>query len=141
MGFSLKVKKINFLNCFNETFKNFIFFMKLIFSSIFNFLSGNVSFNEFSGPVGLMRTVGRVEKEGIFSLIFLFSFLSINIGAFNLLPFIILDGGQFLFLVFELIFRRKIKKNIQNILNFSGALILILLFVIISIKDIYMIFF
>ena len=140
LGISLKQKKINFINGIEQSFKNSLFFIKIVFSSIFNVFTGSISLKDFSGPVGMVKVVGRAEKEGFLHLMFLFAVLSINIGVFNLFPFFVLDGGQFLFLVFEAIFRKPVNEKIQNIFNVIGFLILILLFVLITIKDFYMIF-
>ncbi|MDE5600068.1 MAG: site-2 protease family protein, partial [Oscillospiraceae bacterium] len=73
-------------------------------------------------------------------LLSLFSLLSINIGIFNLLPFPALDGGQFIFLIIELIFRRPIKKEIKGIINGVGIILWISLFVFITIKDVFLLF-
>ena len=141
LGISLKLKRLNFLSFIQQTFSNFSFFIKLIFSSFVKLFTGNLSLKEFSGPVGLTKVVGQAEKQGLCSLIFLFSFITINIGIFNLLPFFVLDGGQLLFLVFEFIFKKKIKKKYLDILNFAGFFVLFFFLIIITIKDVLMLFF
>lgn len=140
LGISLKQQKINFLSGVEQSFRNSLFFIKVVFSSIVDIFTGSISLKDFSGPVGMVKVVGEAEKQGFLHLMFLFAALSINIGVFNLFPFFVLDGGQFLFLVFEAIFKKQINEKVQIIFNNIGFLILILLFVLITIKDIYMIF-
>lgn len=139
IGLNLRVKKLNFLTAITKTFENFLFVLKLIFSSIFNMFTGKASLKDVSGPVGLFKTVGEAEKKGVCAVIFLFALLCVNIGMFNLLPFFALDGGQFLFLVYELIFKRPISKKMQNIFNAIGFTVLILMLVIVTFKDIFLI--
>ncbi len=140
LGISLKQQKINLISGVEQSFKNSLFFIKVVFSSFVDIFTGSISLKDFSGPVGMVKVVRKAKKEGFLHLMFLFAALSINIGVFNLFPFFILDGGQFLFLVFEAIFKKQINEKVQIIFNNIGFLILILLFVLITIKDVYMIF-
>ena len=140
LGVSLKLKKLNCFNFIQQTFSNFLFFIKLIFSSFCKLFTGSLSFKEFSGPVGLTKVVGQAQNQGFCSLVILLAFISINVGIFNLLPLFILDGGQFLFLVFELVFKKKISRKYLDILNFMGFFVLFLFLIIITIKDLYEIF-
>ena len=141
LGISLKIKKLNILNFFVQTFNNFAFIFKNVFISFLNIFKFKSFFSEISGPIGLLKTVQKAEKGGICSLIYLFSFFTINVGIFNLLPFLALDGGQFLFLVLEKVFNANwANTNFYFILNFLEILVLILLFVVVTIKDFFFFF-
>ncbi len=140
LGISLKQQKVDFLSGVEQSFKNSLFFIKIVFSSIIDIFTGSISLKDFSGPVGMVKVVGKAEQQGFLHLMFLFAVLSINIGVFNLFPFFVLDGGQLVFLVFEAIFKKPVNEKVQIIFNNIGFFVLILLFVLITIKDIYMIF-
>lgn len=138
LGISLKIKKLTFLEFFVQTFNNFVFILKTVFSSFLNIFKPKDFFNEISGPIGLFKTVKLAEKGGICALIYLFSFFTINIGIFNLLPFLALDGGQFLSLVLKKIFKpTRINRNFYFILNFLEILILFSLCIFVTIKDFF----
>lgn len=142
LGIVLKIKRLNILNLFVQTFNNFAFILKNVVSAFLNIFKFKNFFSEISGPIGLLKTVQKAEKGGICSLIYLFSFFTINIGIFNLLPFLALDGGQFLFLVLEKVFKVNwLGSNFYFILNFLEILFLVLLFVAVTIKDFFSLLF
>ncbi len=136
LGISLDVEQLTFSNFFTTSFNKSVFVTKLVWISICDLVTGKISIDNISGPVGFTKSVSDAKNQGALSVISLFPLLSINIGIFNLLPFPALDGGRFIFLLFELIFRRKIKKSFQNYVNALGILILIFLFIVVAIKDI-----
>lgn len=136
LGISLDTEQLTFPNFFKTSFNNSIFVTKLVWVSLCDLFTGKISINNVSGPIGFTKSVSDAKNQGALSVISLFPLLSINIGIFNLLPFPALDGGRFVFLLIELISKRKINKTIQNYVNTLGILILIFLFVIIAIKDV-----
>ena len=136
LGITLKVKNLNLLDYFSQVLKSFLSMFKLVLNSIFGLFTGNLTIKDFSGPIGLSRAVGKAGEKGLCSLIVLFAFLSMNVGLFNMIPFLALDGGQFLFLIFEFIFKKPIKKNVQAAANMVGLVILAGLFILITFKDI-----
>ncbi len=137
LGISLKVKKLNFLTFFEQSFKNFLFVLKSIFAMFLKIFNFEVFIKDFSGPVGLANVVGQAGKQGVCSLIFLFAFITVNVGIFNLFPFFALDGGQILFLVVEALFKKPINKNVQLFLNAIGFMVLTAIFVFVTLKDIF----
>jgi regulator of sigma E protease len=67
--------------------------------------------------------------------------LSANLGIMNMLPIPGLDGGRFLFLLIELITRRKVPKDKENIVTFVGFVLVMILMVVILFNDIKNVFF
>ncbi len=61
--------------------------------------------------------------------------LTISIGIFNLLPFPALDGGRIVFLLPELIFRRRVSARVENIVHAAGMLILLGLMLYVNVMD------
>ena len=59
----------------------------------------------------------------------------------NMIPLPGLDGGSFLLLLFELITRRKVPKDMVNIVTFVGFVLVMILMVVILFNDIKNIFF
>ena len=70
-------------------------------------LTRQVSVNDLSGPVGIVKTIGDTydmsRSDGAFyvwmNLLNLALLLSANLGVMNLLPIPALDGGRLVFLV------------------------------------------
>lgn len=62
--------------------------------------------------------------------------LSIALGFTNLLPIPALDGGRILFLLPELLFKKKVRPELENRIHMIGYSILMLLMVVLIINDI-----
>jgi regulator of sigma E protease len=67
--------------------------------------------------------------------IWFFTTITISLGILNLLPIPALDGGRILFALPEILFRKKIPIEVQNLVNFISFAILIMLFVYINYLD------
>src|SRR5215211_3664236 len=61
--------------------------------------------------------------------------LSISLGLFNLFPFPALDGGRILFVLPELIFRRRVSPQLENLVHGMGMAFLLLLMIYINVMD------
>ncbi len=61
--------------------------------------------------------------------------LSISLGLFNLFPFPALDGGRILFVLPELIFRRRVSPQLENVVHAMGMAFLLLLMIYINVMD------
>jgi len=61
--------------------------------------------------------------------------LSIRLGIFNLFPFPALDGGRIIFLLPELIFRRRVPHQVENLVHGMGMAFLLLLMIYINVMD------
>ncbi|MDE5889015.1 MAG: M50 family metallopeptidase, partial [Bacilli bacterium] len=98
--------------------------MCLTLSSLF---TGGLSINNLSGPVGIYTVVGETREAGVSSILFLVAYLSINLGIMNILPIPALDGGHVLFLLIELITRKKVNQKVESITTTIFFVLLLLL--------------
>jgi regulator of sigma E protease len=81
--------------------------------------------------------VATVEDEpsaGLNTLYF-FASISISLGLLNLFPIPALDGGRITFALPEIIFRKRIPQNAENVINFVSFALLLLLMVYINVQD------
>jgi regulator of sigma E protease len=67
--------------------------------------------------------------------VWFFTTITISLGILNLLPIPALDGGRILFVLPEIIFRRRIPIEVQNMINMVSFTIMILLFFYINYLD------
>jgi regulator of sigma E protease len=63
--------------------------------------TGDVSWKNPSGVIGIASAVGDAAHAGIFTFLMLMVLLSLSLGFLNLLPIPILDGGQIVFQLLE----------------------------------------
>ena len=125
------------------------FQIKSTFSSLKYLFSGRASINDMSGPVGIVNMIGNAYEESLpygflTVLINLLSFsilLSANLGVMNLLPLPALDGGRILFILVEMIRRKKIDPEKEGMVHMIGLVLLLILMVVIMGNDIRHIFF
>ncbi|MBC7263947.1 MAG: RIP metalloprotease RseP [Chloroflexi bacterium] len=109
-----------------------------LIATTFEYLfQGQVSPQDFAGPVGIMQMTGIVARSGIISLIRFAAFLSVNFFVFNLLPIPGLDGGRVLFIIVEgLRGGKRIAPEKEGFVHFIGLLALVALMLLISYFDV-----
>lgn len=110
--------------------------IKQVYYSVFDLATGRYGLNQLSGPVGTASAIGQASSQGLTSFLFLVSFLTINIGVFNLLPLPALDGGRLLFLLVEALRGKPIDPKYENYIHTAGFLLLMLLVVVVTYNDI-----
>lgn len=113
-----------------QIFEGVIGFFKKLFV-------GQGSWEEVSGPVGIAKVVGDSSREGFVSLLFITILISISLAAMNILPFPALDGGRIVIALIEGAIRRKIPLKIVNALNSIGFILLLILMLVVTFKDIF----
>lgn len=89
-----------------------------------------------SGPVGIAVMTGKVARLGFIYLLQFTAVLSLNLAILNILPIPALDGGRLLFLGLSKIFRRPVSPKYEQIAHTIGFVLLMLLVLVITIKDI-----
>lgn len=118
---------------------------RMVWSSLIGLVTGQFSIKDISGPVGAATAISQVASKGLESsfleafnnILFMMMLISVNLGIFNMLPFPALDGGRFLFLLIEFIFRKPIPRRVEQIVNGVGLGILLLFMAVITVKDIW----
>ena len=111
-------------------------------------VTGKVSVNELSGPVGIVKNIGDTYDQSksvsmlsvVMSLINWTILLSANLGVMNLLPIPALDGGRLVFLIAEAITRKRIDSDKEGMVHFIGFVLLMGLMVVVMFNDIRKLF-
>jgi len=67
--------------------------------------------------------------------LFILASLSISLGIFNLFPFPALDGGRIIFLLPELLFRRRVPHEFENLVHGLGMMFLLAVMIYVNVKD------
>ena len=114
--------------------------VKVIIDGIKDMLTGRYGAEAVSGPIGMAGAVENAASFGFYSLLHLFTLITMNLGVFNLLPLPALDGGRIIFLLIEWVCRKPIKKEVEGMINTAGILILLGLMLFVTLKDIINLF-
>lgn len=131
-----------------ETCKSTVSVVRMVYASLIGLIKGQFGINEVSGPVGLVSAVTTVAQKGLetgildalMGIIYVMMVISVNLGVVNMLPFPALDGGRFLFLLIEAIFKKPIPRKVERIVNTVGLALLLLLTAVITVKDVFQLF-
>ena len=119
--------------------KFFSTIQQMIFT-VFYLITGKISLNMLSGPIGIFSVVGVYSKAGFASLISLLCLICVNVGFINILPLPAFDGGHVLFILIEKIKGSKIDPKIENTIHNIGFILLMILMVLITYSDIIKLF-
>jgi len=131
LGINLEYKKGNIFEVIGASVKYCMSNIRNVLISLKWLFTGVVSANELSGPVGIIGTVGTVVetqktvKDVLLNLAYISSFISINLGVMNLIPFPALDGSILLILIIEKIRGKPIQQEKIGIISFIGFILLI----------------
>jgi regulator of sigma E protease len=79
--------------------------------------------------------VASNPMDGPVRTLFVLASLSISLGVFNLLPFPALDGGRILFILPELIFRKRVSPQIENVVHGMGMALLLIFMLYVNLMD------
>ena len=121
---------------------------RMVWQSVVWIAQGRFGFKDMSGPVGIASAVTQVASQGletnfgsaVFNILNVMTLITINLGIFNMLPFPALDGGRFLLLLIEWIFRKPIPRKVEKYINAAGFIILMGFMVVVTCKDIWQLF-
>lgn len=122
--------------------------IKSTFLSLKYLFSGKASLNDMSGPVGIVNMIGDTYENSItygiktaaISLLNFAILLSANLGVMNLLPIPALDGGRLVFIIVEMIRRKKISPDKEGMVHFAGLVVLMAFMIFVMANDIRNIF-
>ena len=90
-------------------------------------VTGDVSIKNLSGPINIAQFAGDSAQRGIRSFLAFLAIVSISLGVLNLLPVPVLDGGQIVYQIVEMIKGSPMTERAQIIGQQAGILALLLL--------------
>ena len=121
-------------------FEKFWALVSSLWLTVVGLVTGKISVDALSGPVGIFNVVGQSASLGISYVIYLIAYLSINVGVINILPFPAFDGGRILFLLIEKIKGSPINQKFENWCHTIGFILLMILIIYVTINDIINLF-
>ena len=104
--------------------------------ALFYLITGQISPKNLMGPLGIIQLSGQAAKAGITTLLQLLAVLSVSLAVINLLPLPALDGGHLVFLLIELVTRRRISPVWQERITTGGFYLLMALMVFVLYNDV-----
>ena len=122
-------------------------FVRLVWRSLGDLVTGAVGIRDLSGPVGIVSYVDEVESqaenraEAVFDFFYLFALIAVNLAVMNLLPLPALDGGRVFFLIvtqlIERITAKKLNPKYEGYIHTAGFVLLMGLMVFVMFNDVF----
>lgn len=113
--------------------KQMVLRVYLTFGRLFE---GTLKVTHLQGPVGIAHVGTILADRGIIWLLFFLAMVSVNLAVVNFLPLPIVDGGQFLFILYEQVFKRPVPVGVQNAVTLAGLVLIGSMFLIVTFNDI-----
>lgn len=110
--------------------------MMMTYATFARLFQGTVKVEHLKGPVGIAHLGTLVASQGTLKLLFFLGLVSVNLAVVNFLPLPIVDGGQFLFLLYEQIKGKPVPVAVQNITTLAGLALIGCMFLIVTFNDI-----
>lgn len=114
--------------------------MLMTYMTFVRLFEGSVKVEHLKGPVGIAHTGTIIADRGLIWLLFFMALISVNLAVVNFLPLPIVDGGQFLFILYEQIFKRPVPVGFQNAATLAGLVLIGSMFIIVTFNDIMNLF-
>ncbi len=113
-------------------------------ASLGQLITGKLSMNDVSGPVGIVNVVGNAIDQSkslgimavIIQMLYMSVLLSANLGVMNLLPLPALDGGRLVFIIIEAVRGKPVDREKEGFVHFAGLVVLMLFMVFVMYNDI-----
>lgn len=122
-------------------------FARLVWMGLGDMLTGMVSVDEVSGPVGIVSVISETgsaaptKTDAALDIAYLAAFIAINLAVMNMLPFPALDGGRVFFLLVNTLsyalIRKRIPAKYEAYVHAAGMVLLLAFMAFVLYKDIW----
>ena len=137
IGFSLKVnyKRSGPLEAIYYGAKETAGLIIMMLAILGKLMLGRLALSDLAGPVGIAQITGQYAHHGLISLLSFIGFFSVNVAVINLLPLPALDGGRLFFILLELVRRKPISIDKENMVHQVGMYVLLGLLAVLTVND------
>jgi regulator of sigma E protease len=98
-----------------------------------------------SGPLAILFLFQDIFKlpsrDAILNTLNIAGLISVSLALFNILPIPALDGGRLFFILYEMVTKRKVSPKIEGMVHAVGMVLLLLLILLVTARDIITRFF
>ncbi len=104
------------------------------FESMWKMIQGLISTKNLSGPIAIAQVAASAAESGFTTWLSFLALLSISLGAINLLPIPVLDGGHIVFHSLEGLLGRPVPEQIQ-IMSYQVGLLAVFTLMVFAIYN------
>jgi len=96
----------------------------LTFQLMAKLVTGKLSLQSVSGPVGIAAGAGQSANSGFIPYLAFLALISISLGVLNLLPIPVLDGGHLVYYLYEALTGKAVSEGFQEAAFRVGVILL-----------------
>lgn len=130
-------------------------YARMVWNSLGELVTGNVSVSEMSGVIGIVNSMGEVGEASaeaaveagssammgaLSGIMYFTAFIAVNLAVMNLLPIPALDGGRIFFLAincgFTALTKRRLDPKYEGYVNILGLIALLGLMLVVAFNDV-----
>lgn len=152
-GFGLifgQVEELSVLDRISQGFAQTIDFVRIVWMSLGDLITGRVAVTELSGVIGVVDVVSEVGAGsetvaiGVQNVFYFMALIAVNLAVMNLLPIPALDGGRIFFVllngVLYAVSRRRIPERYEGYVHAGAFVVLLALMAVVALHDVWNIF-
>lgn len=113
-----------------------VFTLKSYWQALTRVFQGAPSGVQLTGPIGIVGLLSQGIEIGFAYFLQMIAILSVNVAVLNLLPIPAFDGGRLFFLGVEAVRKKPVSQDFQEKVILGSFVLLIILMVFVTIKDI-----
>lgn len=128
---------MSFMEAVKAGFKETYDITAMTLHGVWQMITGQRGGQDVGGIIRIAEMSGDVSKSGgIVAFIYFMALLSVNLGLINLFPIPVLDGGNIVIFLVEMIIGRDLKENVKDYIFKFGLLILLAIMLLATWNDI-----
>lgn len=145
-----QTEKLSVPGRFRYGFLQSVDFVRIVWMSLGDLVTGRVAVSEISGVIGVVDVVSEVGTQsdtvalGIYNVFYFMALIAVNLAVMNMLPIPALDGGRIFFVllngVIYLVSRRRIPEKYEGYVHAGAFVLLLALLAVIALHDVWNIF-
>ena len=128
--------KFGFFKTIGNSFQYSLRLAGTIFTVFHQLFSGKIGIDAMGGTVTTISvTTMAIKNGGLKFLLYIASFIGVNLAVFNLLPIPALDGSRVIFCLIEWIRKKPVNRKIESIVHTIGFTLLILFAILLDVRQ------
>jgi len=136
-GDKVKYQKISILTALAESFVSVYNITTKTFQALWNLIIHQRGLKNIGGPIAIAKESAKAGNNGFWSFLYFIGLISVSLGAINLLPVPMLDGGHIFINLFEFFSRRRFGNLAYKIFVYIGITFIVVLMSLGFINDIF----
>src|SRR5262249_24870480 len=112
-------------------------FIEMVYKMLFRLGKGDISPDQIGGPIMIFHVgFSILQFHDVYKFIFFLGMISINLAVINSLPIPVLDGGHFVFLLYEGLRGKPAPEKVRIATTYVGLLLIVSLMLFVIIMDV-----